>query len=97
MRFTSRSEAASTRMQSRSRASGGAGVVEIVTDYRSDTFRCIYTVRIAGKVYVLHVFQKKSKSGRATPKPEIRLIEQRLREAERLHQEQGHEEKKGRA
>ena len=66
---------------------GGAGVVEIVTDHRSDTFRCIYTVRIASTVYVLHVFQKKSKSGRATPKSEIRLIEQRLREAEGLHEE----------
>jgi phage-related protein len=75
----------------------GAGVVEIITDHRSDTFRCVYTVRIAGAVYVLHVFQKKSKSGRATPKGEIRLIEQRLREAERLHEERSHGEKKDRA
>jgi phage-related protein len=63
---------------------GGAGVVEIVNDYRGDTYRCIYTVRIAGSVYVLHVFQKKSKKGRETPKAEIELIRRRLREAERI-------------
>ena len=65
---------------------GGAGVVEIVTDHRGDTFRTIYTVRLAGSVYVLHVFQKKSKRGRETPKNEMGLIAQRLREAERIAQ-----------
>ena len=63
---------------------GGAGVVEIVNDHRGDTFRAVYTVRFAGSVYVLHVFQKKSKTGRATPKTEMDLIERRLREAQRL-------------
>jgi phage-related protein len=63
---------------------GGAAVVEIVDDYRGDTFRCVYAVRFADSVYVLHVFQKKSKKGRETPKPDKALIEQRLREAERL-------------
>jgi phage-related protein len=63
---------------------GGAGVVEIVADYRGDTFRCVYTVRLAGSIYVLHVFQKKSKKGRETPEPDKAVVEQRLREAERL-------------
>jgi phage-related protein len=63
---------------------GGAGVVEIVRDHRSDTFRAVYTVRFAGVVYVLHAFQKKSKSGRETPKADIDLIDSRLREAERI-------------
>jgi phage-related protein len=63
---------------------GGAGVVEVVTDYRGDTFRTVYTVQFAGAVYVLHVFQKKSKSGRATPQQDVKLIERRLREAERI-------------
>ena len=63
---------------------GGASVVEIVADFDGDTFRAVYTVRLAGVVYVLHVFQKKSKAGRATPKPEMALIKQRLREAERI-------------
>ena len=63
---------------------GGAGVVEIVNDYRGDTFRAVYTVRLAGSVYVLHVCQKKSKSGRETPTIEINLIKQRLHDAERI-------------
>ena len=66
---------------------GGAGVVEIVTDHRGDTFRAVYTLRYAGAVYVLHAFQKKSKSGRATPRQEIDLIKKRMREAEQLAQE----------
>jgi len=66
---------------------GGAGVVEIVTDHRGDTFRAVYTLRYAGAVYVLHAFQKKSKSGRATPRREIDLIKKRMREAEQLAQE----------
>jgi phage-related protein len=47
---------------------GGAGVVEVVKDHRGDTFRAVYTVRFDDAVYVLHAFQKKSKSGRETPK-----------------------------
>jgi phage-related protein len=66
---------------------GGAGVVEIVEDFRGDTFRTIYTVRFSSAVYVVRAFQKKSKHGIATPASEMRLIEQRLREAERMHLE----------
>lgn len=60
---------------------GGAGVLEVVDDHDGDTYRAVYTVRFAGMVYVLHAFQKKSKSGIATPKHEIALIEQRLKRA----------------
>jgi phage-related protein len=67
----------------------GPGVLEIVSDYRGDTFRAVYMVRLAKKVYVLHAFQKKSKRGIATPKPEIELIRQRLKRALQLHMEQG--------
>ena len=63
---------------------GGAGVVEVVTDFRGDTFRAVYTVRVAGAIYVLHAFQKKSKSGRETPLRDIELIRKRLREAEQM-------------
>jgi phage-related protein len=66
---------------------GGAGVVEVVKDFRGDTFRSVYTVRYAGAVYVLHAFQKKSKTGRETPRQEIELVKQRLREAERMAKE----------
>lgn len=65
---------------------GGAGVVEILADHRGDTFRAVYTVRYQGTVYVLHAFQRKSTSGRATPKYELDVIAQRLRVAEQLAQ-----------
>jgi len=66
---------------------GGATVLEVVSDHRGDTYRAVYTVRFAGAVYVLHAFQKKSTSGIATPKPDLDMIGQRLREAELLHKE----------
>jgi len=65
----------------------GAGVVEIVKDHRGDTFRAVYTLRYAGAVYVLHAFQKKSKTGRETPRRDMELVKQRLREAEQIAKE----------
>ena len=59
----------------------GSGVLEVVSDHRGNTFRCVYTVRFADRVFVLHAFQKKSKRGMATPKPDIDLITQRLKQA----------------
>src|SRR5215212_740760 len=61
---------------------GGAGVLEIVEDHRSDTYRTVYTVKFADFVYVLHAFQKKSKKGIATPKLDLDLIKKRLKIAE---------------
>ena len=61
---------------------GGASVIEIVDDYFGDTYRAVYTVKFSEVVYVLHVFQKKSKKGIATPKAEIDLIKKRLKVAE---------------
>ena len=63
---------------------GGAGVVEIIKDHRGGTFSAVYTMRNRRAVYVLHAFQKKSKTGRETPRRDKELIEQRLREAERI-------------
>jgi len=63
----------------------GAGVLEVVSDHRGDTFRAVYTVRLAGTVYVLHAFQKKAKKAIATPKREMDLVKARLRLAEDLH------------
>lgn len=60
---------------------GDAGVLEVTQADRGSTFRAIYTVRFAGAVFVLHVFQKKSKTGRATPKTDLALIQRRLRQA----------------
>ena len=67
----------------------GPGILEIVSDYRGDTFRAVYTVRLGVRVYVLHVFQKKSKRRIATPKSEIELIRHRLKRAIELDLEQG--------
>lgn len=59
----------------------GAGVLEVVTDHRGDTFRTVYTVKLTKAVYVLHAFQKKSKHGIATPKSVMDLVKQRLERA----------------
>lgn len=64
---------------------GGAGVLEVVEDFNGDTFRAVYTVRFATAVYVLHVFQKKAKTGSRTPKVDIDLVRSRLRAAETKH------------
>jgi phage-related protein len=67
------------------RGFGGAGVLEIVEDHDGDTYRAVYTVRFSECIYVLHVFQKKSKSGIKTPKAEIDLIKSRLKRAQEAH------------
>ena len=41
----------------------GSGVFEIRADYRTNTYRAVYSVKIGNKIYVLHCFQKKSKRG----------------------------------
>lgn len=61
---------------------GSAGVLEVVEDSGSSTFRAVYTVKFGNAVYVLHCFQKKSTSGIATPKPDMDLIRERLKAAE---------------
>jgi phage-related protein len=69
----------------------GASVMEIVTPLDGDTWRTVYTVRLKDFIYVLHAFQKKSKSGIATPKKEIDLIHRRLANAEREYRQEGPE------
>ena len=58
---------------------GGAGVLEVVKSYKTDTYRAVYTVLYANNVYVLHCFQKKSSQGIATSKQDIELIKSRLK------------------
>ena len=65
----------------------GAGVLEIKADYDGDTYRAIYTVRFTERIYVLHVFQKKSRHGIQTAKQDIDLVQARLERAEAMHQE----------
>ncbi len=61
---------------------GGAGVLEILEDDAGGTYRAVYTVRFAQAVFVLHCFQKKSKSGIATPQQYMDVIRARLKVAE---------------
>lgn len=63
------------------RGFGSADVLEVVEDWRGNAYRAVYTIRYAARVFVLHVFQKKSKSGIATPKPDVDLIKERLKAA----------------
>jgi phage-related protein len=69
----------------------GAGVLEIIENDAGGTYRAVYTVRFAGSVYVLHVFQKKSKKGIQTPRTEIELIRRRLAVAELHYRTHKHE------
>ncbi|MGI4790569.1 MAG: type II toxin-antitoxin system RelE/ParE family toxin [Janthinobacterium lividum] len=63
----------------------GAGVLEVVHQQDKSAYRAVYTVRFAEAVYVLHVFQKKSKSGISTPAEEMRVVNVRWQEAQRQH------------
>lgn len=57
----------------------GAGVFEIALPFRGDAFRVVYAVQLAGEIWVVHAFQKKSTQGIKTPKREIDLIKDRLK------------------
>jgi phage-related protein len=63
----------------------GGGVLEIRNSVGGDAYRAVYTVRFEGVLYVLHVFQKKSSKGIATPTRHLELIRQRLRQAQVIH------------
>ncbi len=65
----------------------GASILEIVENFSSDTYRAIYTVRFEEAIYVLHVFQKKSRQEIQTARPDVDLIRSRLQQAEVIHSE----------
>lgn len=71
---------------------GGAGVLEVVEDDADGTYRAVYTVRFREAVFVLHVFQKKSKRGIATPQADMEVIRQRFKVASIVAQELKDEE-----
>lgn len=60
----------------------GLNAIEIVSDYRGDTYRGVYTTKFKGEIYVLHCFQKKSKTGVKTPKRDLELLRMRIAEAQ---------------
>ncbi len=63
---------------------GFSGVIEIIANWDKNTYRAVYATKLGNKIYVLHVFQKKSKSGIKTPKEDIALIKFRLQAAKLL-------------
>lgn len=69
------------------RGFSGASVVEIVENFDSDAYRAVYTVRFEEAIYVLHVFQKKSRRGIETSSRDLELIRTRLQQAEELHRQ----------
>jgi phage-related protein len=66
---------------------GSAGVLEVTEDWDRSTYRAVYTVQFKAAVFALHVFQKKSRRGTATPKTDIDLIRERLKAAEQFARE----------
>jgi len=64
----------------------GAGVLEIISNSDGNTYRAVYVVRLSEAVFVLHCFQKKSKSGIATPAKDMNLVRSRLKDAERANE-----------
>lgn len=66
---------------------GGAGILEVIKDDAGGAYRAVYTVTFAEAVFVLHCFQKKSKSGIATPKKDREIIRARLKVAEMIAKE----------
>ena len=55
------------------------GVFEIALRYRGDAFRTVYALKIGEDIWVVHAFQKKSKSGIKTPQTDVDLIRERLK------------------
>ena len=66
---------------------GNAAIAEIKENAPNATYRVIYTIEMEGYVFVLHSFQKKSKSGKATPKQDLEILEGRIKEARALYKE----------
>ncbi|MEJ0046640.1 MAG: type II toxin-antitoxin system RelE/ParE family toxin [Rhodospirillales bacterium] len=57
----------------------GSGVMERALRFRGDAFRVVYALRVGAEVWVIHAFQKKSKSGITTPRQQIDLVRERLK------------------
>lgn len=65
---------------------GYPGVMEIVSPHRKETYRALYALKIGTSIYVLHAFQKKSKHGIKTPRPDLEMIDTRYKAAKRMEE-----------
>jgi phage-related protein len=72
---------------------GMNGVIEISDDFKKNTYRAVYAIKLGESLYVLHAFQKKSKQGIETPKKEMDLVEKRLKQAQQIYKELGYGKK----
>ena len=66
---------------------GGAGVLEVIENNVGGTYRAVYTIKFDEIVFVLHCFQKKSKTGIETPKEDMNIIQSHMKLAEQISKE----------
>ncbi len=66
---------------------GSGGILEVMEDDSSGTFRAIYTVKFEKAIVILHAFQKKSKTGIETTKQDKDLINSRMQMAKQVYEE----------
>ena len=57
----------------------GSGVYEIALRYKTNAYRIVYAVQIGSDLWVVHAFQKKSKTGITTPKQDMVIIKDRIK------------------
>lgn len=57
----------------------GGGILEIVLRHRTDAYRVVNATLIGTDLWVVHAFQKKSKSGIKTPQHEIDVVVSRVK------------------
>ncbi len=62
----------------------GSGMLELALRHRGEAYRVVYALQIGAAIWVVHAFQKKSKTGIASPKAEIGLIRERLKRLKEL-------------
>jgi phage-related protein len=68
----------------------GLGIRELRVDFDRDSYRVVYTVKLASAVYVLHAFKKKSKFGISTSVHELEVVRQRYLQAVQRETESDH-------
>lgn len=61
-----------------------SGVLEIAIRHDKEAYRTVLAVQLGARIYVLHAFQKKSKTGIKTPPKDVALIQQRYKQAQEL-------------
>lgn len=57
----------------------GAGVIELALRHGGDAFRVVLALQLGAEIRVIHAFQKKAKTGIATPKTELDVVRERLK------------------